>query len=103
MTTAQGYSTAAEGGAPVQFRYIIEGRIEPAAYLAFVADRAGWLDIHGWVQAVDGGIEMVAAGPEALVGALEMACTLGPLDALVERIEAVAELGVVAKGFEVRG
>lgn len=102
MTGVRSYSTAVEGGAPVQFRYIIEGRIDPAQYLAFVADRAGWLDIHGWVQAVDGRVEMVAAGPEALVGALEMACTLGPLDALVERIEAVAEPGVVPTGFEVR-
>ncbi len=102
MTTAQSYSTAVEGGAPVQFRYIIEGRLDPASYLAFVADRAGWLDIRGWAQAVDGRIEMVAAGPEALVGALEMACTLGPLDALIERIEAVDEPGVVAAGFVVR-
>ena len=101
MTTAQSYSTAVEGGAPVQVRYIIEGRIDPAGYLAFVADRAGWLDIHGWVRAKDGCIEMVAAGPEALVGALEMACTLGPIDALVERIEAVEHAGTVAAGFEV--
>ena len=48
------------------------------------------------------GIELVAAGPEALVGALEMACTLGPLDALIERIEAVEEPGVVSAGVELR-
>jgi len=47
-------------------------------------------------------IELVAAGPEALVGALEMACTLGPLDALVETIEAEEEQGPVPAGFEVR-
>jgi acylphosphatase len=102
VTTARSYSTAVEGGAPVQFRYTIEGRIEAAGYLAFVADRAAWLDIDGWAQAIGGRIEMVAAGPEALVGALEMACTLGPLDMLVERIEAVAEPGAVKAGFEVR-
>ena len=104
MTAAQSYSTAVEGGAPVQYRYIIEGRIDPGPYMAFVADRAGWLDLRGWVRATrEGCAEIVAAGPEALVGALEMACTLGPLDMLVERIETLDEPGVVASGFEVRG
>jgi acylphosphatase len=97
------YSTAVEGGAPVQLRYLIEGRLDGPGYLAFVADRAGWLAIDGWArQRTDGRIEMVAAGPEALVGALEMACTLGPLDALIERIEAVKESGPVSAGFELR-
>ncbi len=99
----QNYSTEVEGGAPVRLRYRIAGRIDPATYLAFVADRARWLDIHGWVAAVaPGRVELVAAGPEALVGALEMACTLGPLDALVETIEAEEEFSHVLPGFEVR-
>ena len=104
MVQRSDYSTDVEGGVPVQVRYRIEGRLNPVSYLAFVADRAGWLDIRGWVQAMDARrIELVAAGPEALVGALEMACTLGPLDALIEVIEAVDEPGHVAAGFEVRG
>lgn len=97
------YSSGVEGGAPVKLRYTIEGRIEPMSYLAFVADRAGWLAIDGWARMrEDGTVELVAAGPEALVGALEMACTLGPLDALVERIEAVDEAGEVDAGFFLR-
>jgi len=97
------YSSDLEGGRPVQLRYRIAGRLSPATYLAFVADRARWLDLRGWVQALDDArIELVAAGPEALVGALEMACTLGPLDALVETIESVEEAGAVPAGFEVR-
>jgi acylphosphatase len=97
------YSTDVEGGARVQVRYAIEGRIEPVSYLAFVAERARWLDVRGWGRWLgDGRIEVVAAGPEALVGALEMACTLGPLDALVERIEGTPMGGVVAAGFWVR-
>ena len=103
MVQRSDYSTDVEGGVPVQVRYRIEGRLNPVSYLAFVADRAGWLDIRGWVQAMDARrIELVAAGPEALVGALEMACTLGPLDALIEVIEAVDEPGHVPSGFEVR-
>ena len=97
------YSTEIEGGRPVQVRYRIAGRLDVPTYLAFVADRARWLDLSGWVQALDATrIELVAAGPEALVGALEMACTLGPLEALVHTIEAVEEEGVIPTGFEVR-
>ena len=97
------YSTDIEGGRPVQQRYRIAGRLHPATYLAFVADRARWLDLRGWVRALDDTrIELVAAGPEALVGALEMACTLGPLEALVETIEVAEEPGIVPAGFEVR-
>ena len=97
------YSTDIEGGRPVQVRYRIAGRLDAPTYLAFVADRARWLDLRGWVQALDATrIELVAAGPEALVGALEKACTLGPLEALVETIEAEEEPGLVPAGFEVR-
>jgi acylphosphatase len=97
------YSTEIEGGRPVQLRFRIAGRLSPATYLAFVADRARWLDLRGWVQALDHRrIELVAAGPEALVGALEMACTLGPLDALVESIEAVEEERSLLDAFEIR-
>jgi len=97
------YSTDIEGGAPVSRRYTISGRLEVANYLAFVAERARWLDIRGWVRADGSAVTLVAAGPEALVGALEMACTLGQLEALVEAIEAVDEVGPVGNGFEVRG
>lgn len=97
------YSTDVEGGAPVSRRYAISGRMEVASYLEFVAERARWLDIRGWVSA-DGAqaVTLVAAGPEALVGALEMACTLGPLDALVETMDAVDEAGPVGNGFQIR-
>jgi len=66
------YSTDVEGGTPVQVRYAITGRIDPATYLPFVLNRARWLDIHGWASAEEGAATVVAAGPEALVGALEI-------------------------------
>jgi len=96
------YSTDVEGGTPVQVRYAITGRIDPATYLPFVLNRAKWLDIHGWASAEEGRATVVAAGPEALVGALEMACTLGPWDALVEEIVVHDEPGNVAPGFDIR-
>jgi len=96
------YSSDVEGGAPVRVRYAIEGRIDVPEYLAFVAERAGWLDISGWAAAEGSGVTLVAAGPEALVGALEMACTLGPFDALIERIEGIETAEAVGRGFEIR-
>ena len=98
----QDYSGDFEGGRPVVMRFAIAGRMEVAGFLAFVAERAGWLNISGWVAPAAHGVTLVAAGPEALVGALEMACTLGPLDALVERVDGVEEIGAVGAGFEVR-
>lgn len=96
------YSTDIEGGAPVRVRYAIRGRIDPATYLPFVLNRAQWLAIDGWASAEAGRAVVVAAGPEALVGALEMACTLGPWDALVEEIVARDEPGEVSPGFALR-
>lgn len=96
------YSTEFEGGRPVVMRYAIAGRMDVPAFLAFVAERASWLDIAGWVAPAPGGVTLVAAGPEALVGALEMACTLGPLDALVERIEGTELSLTLSGGFEIR-
>lgn len=97
------YSSEVEGGAPVQIRYSISGRIHVPDYLDFIAERACWLDISGWAAATgEKSVTLVAAGPEALVGALEMACALGPLNALVEVLDAVTEQAPVAAGFEIR-
>lgn len=97
------YSTAVEGGAPVRVRYAISGRLDVQNYLDFVAERANWLGISGWVAANDDrSVTLLAAGPEALVGALEMACTLGPHDALVEDIVGTDAPGPALTGFEIR-
>jgi acylphosphatase len=97
------YSSEVEGGAPVQLRYTISGRIHVPDYLDFVLERAEWLNISGWAAATgEQSVTLVASGPEALVGALEMACTLGPLTALVAEIDATVECAPVAAGFEIR-
>ncbi|MEQ1900004.1 MAG: acylphosphatase [Devosia sp.] len=92
-----------EGGDPVRVRYAISGRMNVSEYLDFIVERADWLAIDGWASADDQGrVTLVAAGPEALVGALEMACTLGPLTALVESILAEDESAEVGSGFALR-
>lgn len=85
MSARYQYSSDVEGGVPVRVRYAISGRLNMADYLDFIAERARWLDISGRVAAAGAqSVVLVAAGSEALVGALEMACTLGPLNALIE-------------------
>jgi acylphosphatase len=98
------YSSDVEGGAPVALRYAIAGRMSVDEYLHFIAERANWFGVWGWVAANDPhSVVLVAAGSEAMVGALEMACTLGPITAVIERIDVVPEIAPVAAGFEVRG
>ncbi len=81
------HRTDVEGGAPVHVRYALDGQLDIADYLAFTLERATWLGIAGSVRAVEGGRVIVeAAGPEAMVGAFEMALTLGPLTALVTEV-----------------
>jgi acylphosphatase len=102
ITTTRSYSTDVEGGAPVMVRMRIAGSFE-ANYLGFVAGRAEWLSLSGWAaNLAPGRAEVVAAGPEALVGALEMACLLGPLDTLIETLETEAIAGPVMPGFAIR-
>ena len=97
------YSTDAAGSRPVTLRYRYAGTMTVADFLEFTAERARWLDVSGWVAASgDNAVTMVAAGPEAMVGALEMACTLGPLNAVITDIEVHDEDGPVAAGFAIR-
>ena len=72
-------------------------------FLDFVANRASWLSLSGWAESPsDDHAVVVAAGPEALVGALEMACLLGPIDALVLGLELENETRPVPQGFGIR-
>jgi len=83
----------------VRQRFHIRGILLPKTFLCFAADRAAWLDIDGWAEAADGEAIVVAAGPEAMVGAFEMALMLGPLDALVQDFETFDESAAVPQGF----
>lgn len=97
------YSSDVEGGAPVRVAWTISGRMDVPSYLNFVVERASWLGLNGWVAANDDETVSVAvAGPEALVGGLEMACTLGPIDALIENVRLVGQPAGIASGFTIR-
>ena len=97
------YSSDVEGGAPVRVGWTISGRMNMPTYLDFVVERAQWLGLDGWVAANDDQtVSLAVAGPEALVGALEMACTLGPLGALIDEVRPVGEPGAFPAGFAIR-
>ena len=96
------HATDLPHNAQVAQRFVVRGNLVPSAFLAFVADRAAWLDISGWATASAANVvTVVAAGPEAMVGALEMALMLGPLDALIEDIETYDEREQITAGFAV--
>jgi hypothetical protein len=68
------------------------GRFRPESFLDFVRHRADRLALHAGVGiARPDRIEVSVAGPEELVDAFEIACTLGPIDCLVLEHSRVAE------------
>ena len=96
------YATDVDGQSPVVVRMKVTGELG-RDFLEFVANRASWLSLSGWAERPsDDHAVVVAAGPEALVGALEMACLLGPIDALVHGLELEDETQPVPQGFGIR-
>ncbi|MEX0339315.1 MAG: acylphosphatase [Arenibacterium sp.] len=66
----------------------IRGDLGSDQAIPWICHRARLLDLKGWVQREGSGLITVAlAGPAPLVDAMEVACSLGPADVLVERID----------------
>lgn len=55
-----------------------------APFVAFAVARAGRLDLTGWIAEEGNRVAVYVQGPEALVGAFEMACCIGPNRCLVQ-------------------
>lgn len=57
------------------------------AFVQFALDRARRLSLDGWISArpdtVKDTVKLAAQGPQALVDAFEIVCSLGPIDARV--------------------
>ncbi len=54
--------------------------------VCWIIRRASLLDLSGWVKYVDRRIEIEASGERVLVEALEVACSLGPIEAQIDTI-----------------
>lgn len=66
----------------------LSGVFNPESFADWICHRARLLDLTGSVDA-QGITEMhiFVQGPQPLIDAMEIACSLGPMDANVERIE----------------
>lgn len=82
----------------------LEGDLGAATFADWICHRARLLDLSGWVETrEDGAVSIVVSGPEALIDAMEMACSLGPRDVLVDRIERLSlKLDATPNGFHRR-
>ncbi len=87
------HATDRPGGSLITQEMVLSGQIGAPDFLQFIAERADWLSISGWaMRETPTRVVILAHGPEAMVGALEMAVMLGPLNVLVEEV-AVREVG----------
>jgi acylphosphatase len=67
---------------------IIEGRVQGVGYRAFVAQKAGELDLRGWVRnRWEGTVEVVAEGNQTELEKLLEALHQGPRMAFVSKIK----------------
>jgi acylphosphatase len=65
----------------------LEGRLASTSFVDWICHRARLLDLSGWVQTDGpGALTIVVSGPQALIDAMEMACSLGPMDVQVDRV-----------------
>ncbi len=66
----------------------IAGQVASETFADWICHRARLLDLTGWVTIVDEA-EIVAhvTGDAVLVDAMEVACSLGPADVFVDRID----------------
>ena len=64
------------------------GVFNPEKFAYWICHRARLLDLAGSVHALGNTqICILVQGPQPLIDAMEMACSLGPMDANVQRIE----------------
>lgn len=66
----------------------LTGQVSADGFVDWIVHRAGLLDLNGWVMRDSRNVlTIVVAGPQPMVDAMEMACSLGPVSVDVERIE----------------
>jgi len=66
---------------------LITGNFRSADFSEWIVHRAAKLNLSGWVKPHnDQFIEIFVCGDQTLIDALEVACSLGPIDAQVHTI-----------------
>lgn len=69
------------------FRF--SGDVNKPDFLHWICHRANRLGLNGWVRedVSAKSIEVLASGPEELLDAMELGCSLGPITVWVEDVE----------------
>ena len=68
----------------------IHGFFPEALFSDWITTRARRLSLEGWVKTYGSSlIEVHVAGDSVLIEAMEVACSLGPIDAKVDRVESL--------------
>lgn len=82
----------------------LRGDLGAQGFVPWICHRARVLNLSGWVARVDAGaMIIVVAGPEALCDAMEVACSLGPADVIVEDItRRTTQIPDLPNGFHLR-
>ena len=88
----------------VCYRYLISGRVQGVFYRAGAQQQASSLGLRGWVRnLVDGRVELLACGDQAVLKELEKWLQIGPDYAKVSNIEVITETPkVLSETFEVK-
>lgn len=76
----------------IRVRLIIEGRVQGVWFRDSTRQKARELQIYGWVKnRFDGGVEVLAEGPEDRVNRLVEWCRQGPPHARVHQVKEINE------------
>lgn len=86
-------------------RYLVSGQVQGVGFRWFVARHARSLGLTGFARNLpDGRVEVVVAGPEEALPALEQLLRTGPANAQVDRVERSSEATplLVGNSFDIR-
>jgi acylphosphatase len=81
----------------------LSGSLTGEGFTAWICHRARLLNLSGWVVQHDAGdVTILVCGPAAMIDAMEVACSLGPLNVWVDRIESrPVTLETTPNGFHI--
>jgi acylphosphatase len=89
----------------VSTRFLVSGMVQGVGFRWFVARHARSLGLTGYARNLpDGRVEVVVAGPDEALPALERLLRAGPANAQVDGVERSSEAAppMVGKSFDIR-
>jgi acylphosphatase len=89
----------------VSTKFLVSGMVQGVGFRWFVARHARSLGLAGYARNLpDGRVEVVVAGPDEALPALERLLRAGPANAQVDQVERSSEAAppMVGKSFDIR-